>query len=189
MKFEFITFAVLSIVFSGCNSSIRDNRLIRLDALEQQLREAESEINQMDSAAIEARRIELMDIANWMFHHNRDTLDKEIGIPLGDLLRSERNYRRALSRMTIVQKEYALANEQISALRKDVQNGLYSDDEFDRFYATEFEAITLLKSNTEAALARFKAAEKSYEKNFPIISTWIDSIKRVMYAPEPVAKP
>jgi hypothetical protein len=143
MKYPSLFALLLVSALMACNSEVRQNRLKRIEALEHQLGEADAHLQTVDTAMAQKRLKEINAINEWVFEHQRDTLHKRVGLPLSDILRSKKYFERSIIQSKVAFGAVNTCRTQLSALRRDVENDFYTDDEFIGYYDTEAKAVAV----------------------------------------------
>jgi hypothetical protein len=187
--FPILTTIVLGIfTLSSCNHAVKEERIQKIDSLNVHLNYVLSSIDKIDPQLLENRIAEIDQLSNWLWENVADTLPKKPGMAMGDLIRTNKYLKQSLSRYNDITKESSYSRDQLAALKKDVENSFYSDEEFSGYFSTEASSITELVKATDELNYKYEYSTGRYEKNKPLVDSMIDSIKAVIYSNEPIGK-
>ena len=178
--------AFLVLVISGCDNEIKNERLARIDSLGTHLNYVRETVSSIDPDLIDKRISELTRTGNWVLDNITDTLAPKPGIRFGDYLRCKKFYDKASTRYDQVNRELQFSEQQLTTLRNDVKNSFYSDEDFEGYFNTESEAIRKLVEATEELNDVYLGVNKQYEFTKPRADQIVDSIKAIIYSPEPI---
>jgi hypothetical protein len=179
---------VLLISLSSCNQKIKEARLAQIDSLGTHLNHVHEVVNSVDTNLIVNRMSEITRNGDWLLENITDTLAAKPGIELGDYLRSKKFYGKAFSKYGEVKAELIYSEKQLTALRNDVKNKFYSDEEFGGYFRTEAESIKALVAATDNLENSYGSLNEQYQFSKPRITGILDSIKNIVYSSEPITK-
>lgn len=172
---------------TSCNQEIKEERLKRIDSLGTHLNHVSEVVSNVDSAMIQNRLAEMDRNADWLADNITGEIKPQVGIKFADYMRCQKFYGKALSRYRKVKSELGYSEKQLETLRKDVKNSFYSDEEFEGYFKTESEAIKKLVEATDELESAYNAVNEQYAKTKPTATSILDSIKSVIYSPEPLS--
>lgn len=182
----FVPALLLSI--TSCNSTVKKERLQRIDSLGIHLNYVEETLSQLDSVLIDNRITDINQTSSWLLDNATDTLNRKSGIAIGDYLRSAKYLGQAKARYAEVSKELRYSKKQLDMLRADVKGSFYSAEEFRGYFNTEAQSIAKLISATDELKEKYQTSNEFFENNKPLAKQAIDSIKAIIYGSEPVSK-
>jgi len=188
MKLAFTAlFIALSVItMTSCDSAIKNQRLKRIDSLGTYLNHVNEVTSNVDSALIEKRINNLSSTGDWVLANITDTLDPKPGITFGDHLRCKKFYDKSRLRLMQVKTELKYSEKQLQKLRTDVENSFYSDEEFEGYFKTEAQAIEKLVNASDELAATYESVNAQYDYTKPKVDAIVDSIKAIIYSPEPI---
>ena len=85
-----------------------------------------------------------------------------------------------------VKTELKYSEKQLQKLRTDVENSFYSDEEFEGYFKTEAQAIEKLVNASDELAATYESVNAQYDYTKPKVDAIVDSIKAIIYSPEPI---
>lgn len=173
-------------MLGSCNQAIKEERLKRVDSLSNELERSAELFAKVDSVLIMNRLADIDRTGLWIYDNATDTLDRDIGIVFGDFMRTKKYYNQCMTRYVDVRSELDYSSEQLDALRLDVKNNFYSEQEFKGFFNAEAESMAKLVSATYELEEKYLTTNDRYAKFKPVVNSMVDSIKAIIYAPEPV---
>jgi len=179
---------ISAVIFGACNQGVKKERLKQLDSLGTHLNHVREIVESVDSQQVANRLTEIDKNSMWVFDNINDTLSRKPGMAFGDYLRTKKFFGKALDRYHLVNKELRFSEMQLANLRADVQNNLYTDEEFENYLESESESIERLSEASEELEASYGSVNAQYERVKPQVTTLLDSIKSVIYASEPIAR-
>lgn len=184
----FSLFLAILVTLSSCNQAVKEERLQKIDSLNVHLNYVFSSVEKIDPQLLDNRITEIDQMSSWVWENVEDTLPKKPGMAMGDLIRTNKYLKQSRSRYNDVLKEAGYSKEQLEALKKDVENSFYSDEEFKGYFNTEAQSVAELVKATDELNYKYEYSSARYEKNKPIVDVMIDSIKAVIYSNEPIRK-
>ena len=174
------------IATTSCNNEIKESRLRQIDSLGSYLNHVREVVASVDSQMIENRIQQMEQTGSWVLDNLTDTLDPEPGIVLGDHLRCQKFYKKALVRYRQVKSELVFSEAQLATLRTDVKNSFYSEEEFTGYFQTEAESLDRLVKATDELEGTYESVNVAFERTKPDVTSLLDSIKSVIYSSEPI---
>lgn len=186
---RFLTFysiLVATVALSSCNGQVKEQRLQQIDSIGSILNHVSEVVSSVDPALINNRINEINERGNWFLDNLEDTLDPEPGIVLGDFFRCKKFYSKAAVRYDQVKNELAYSETQLSTLRADVNNGLYSDEEFNQHFKSEAESAAKLLEAADELDGSYASVNTQFAKCKKAVVVLQDSIKSIILSPDPV---
>lgn len=183
-----LTGAMSLFVFSSCNMQVKKERIEKIDSLGVHLNYVQEQIDQVDPDLVEQRISEINHLSTWVWDNVKDTLPKTQGLAFGDLMRTTKYLKKTQSYYMEVSQEYSYSQDQLSSLRKDVENSFYSEEEFKGYFKTEARSIAALVEATDKLVSSYESSNGRYQTYKPTVDGMVDSIKAVIYSDEPIRK-
>ena len=174
------------IATTSCNNDIKESRLRQIDSLGTHLNHVREVVGAVDSQMIVNRIQQMEETGSWVLDNLTDTLDPESGIILGDHLRCQKFYKKAILRYGQVKSELEFSEKQLATLRTDVKNSFYSEEEFTGYFKAEAESLDRLVKATDELEGTYESVNVSFERTKPGVTSLLDSIKSVIYSSEPI---
>jgi hypothetical protein len=186
---RFLTFysiLVATVVLSSCNGQVKEKRIQQIDSLGSILNHVNEVVTSVDPDLITGRVSEINETGNWFLDNLEDTLDPEPGIVLGDFFRCKKFYNKAAVRYNQVKTELEYSEAQLSSLRADVNNGLYTDEEFDQHLKSEATSTAKLLEAADELDGSYTSVNTQFAKCKKAVVALKDSIKSIILSPDPV---
>lgn len=175
-------------MLASCDARHKTERLAKIDKLGVELNRVAEFLNEVDSSSIALRIDDSEKNVNWIYENITDTLDRKNGIALGDYMGLNKTMRSTLMGYSQVKSEFRYSQNQVKSLRQDVENGFFTEEEFEKNFETEEEAVERLSEAVEQLENNMIKINSGYDRLNPIISAFVDSVKAVILSPKPVAK-
>ena len=185
---NFIWILAVGATLISCDARHKSERLAKIEKLGVELNQVAEFLNEVDSASM-AQKIQSSDAkVNWIYENITDTLDRKNGIALGDYMGLNKTMSSTLNGYSQVKREYKYSESQLKSLRKDVENGFFTEEEFEANFETEEEAAERLNEAIEQLEHNLAQINNGYDKLDPIVSSYVDSVKSIILSPKPIAK-
>lgn len=165
---------------SACQHADVEKRTRSIDSLQIVMAGVNETMARVDSTALAGAVADIDERGPWIFENLTDTLNRKPGIALGDFMRSKKFFERVLGSRNTVVSEIRLCHSQLEILEKDVENGFFTDSEFQGYLKAEAKAITDLEEAVQKLETNYLKGYSTYKSAQPDVHALHDSLRRVV---------
>ena len=108
----------------------------------------------------------------------KDTATKEQGIFMSDIVAVKRSFSKLNKQRESLIDDMIYAKSQLNDLKKDVENGFTTKQNFDEYFSIEKQAIDLFISTVESSMIWNNSNTNRFEKMKPQIEEFIEKINK-----------
>jgi chromosome segregation ATPase len=165
-------FILIPLLFVSCADLKKSEQLERIDAMETQLSEWKTILNEFDAAVWNDRYVASESTVNQLKQLESDTISLEAAVSL-DMYRS---IQTKIYQITSQQRHYLTfvdrSEKRLKKLRADIESGSGQRHKYDIFLATEEEQMATLRSG----FTSFESTFKEVESQFPDVQELVNRI-------------
>ena len=167
---------ISSAFFSSCNSE-DPKRMIKVDSLGVELDKTSKEFEQVDFQKMEELALGITDELGYFQENNKDTLDLQTTIALGDYKKLKKSITKFATQYKITREKIKLRKKQLDDLKHDVTHNALADSTFNVGWRSEAKAIADIVLSVNNLNQWVERDVKKYESFHPKVVEIIDALK------------
>lgn len=150
MKKYILLILVIGFGFSACNNP-NEKEIAEIDALLTIVNDTEKSLLSVDTSRVFAAKMEMeKDLA--VFNKFTDTLNKEEAFKVADIFGNKKKLYRLTSNYSDFIRQINFSRDQLTNLKKDLENGLIKKEDFSGYYKTEETSLMNLNSRINQSI-------------------------------------
>jgi hypothetical protein len=173
-----ITLLAITVILSSCTNPEVEEMVTIIDSSYTSIQKAEAALMAIDSAKI-GNMVRYNDNSlSYIQDHFKDTATKEEGIFMSDIIAVKRSFSKLSRQQESLIDDMIYAKAQLNDLKKDVEGGLVTRQEFDVYFDTEKQAIDLFISTVTSTVSWNESNTRRFETMKPQIEKFIEEINK-----------
>ena len=177
---KILLFALVAttLVLSSCTNPEIEAMVATIDSSYVAVQEAEAKLLAIDTAKT-GEMMRYNDKALAYIQSNfKDTATREQGIFMSDIVAVKRSFSKLNKQHESLIDDMVYAKAQLNDLKKDVENGFTTKQDFDEYFTIEKQAIDLFISTVESSAVWNNSNTTRFERMKPQIEKFMEEINK-----------
>lgn len=170
---------IAMLALGGCNQNPHSKRIEVVDSLQTAFNKMQTTFESIDYDHHNENRMDIMkdiDRIEGHFRMRQDTMPRDLALKLSEYRLVWKGYKRMKGEYSKVKEEFDYSQDQLVALKEDLENNAVNEALAKRFLQEELEVIRNLDLNARSFGTKMERTEKYYIEQKPGIVILADSL-------------